>query len=154
MLIFRVFTCVVVEEYFSTVSVFFRRTSKLSALLPVDFLQSLLACTIFCVGTEQPETAEMVYGAVKDLYLSLLDTGVQMGHTREALQANGQSIVSALLNALLFTAPREFVRDIGDATKAIVDAFPAEGPNWLDSLVRQIPDEGEDKEAFLGKLEA
>lgn len=113
-----------------------------------------MAAVIHCIATDQPESAEMVFGAVKDLYLFTIETGVPMGHVREALQASGEAVLSALLNALLFTAPREMVRDIGDATKSIIDAFPNEGPAWLDGLVRQVPEEGELKESFLGKLEA
>lgn len=96
----------------------------------------------------------MVLAAVKDVYLASLDAALPLGATKEVLRGNAEAVLKALLNAVLFSAPREMVRDCGDAAKAIVDAFPGEAPAWLGGLVRQIPDEGEDKEAFLGKLEA
>ncbi|KAI9034300.1 armadillo-type protein [Hyaloraphidium curvatum] len=142
------------EEYFSTVSVFFRRTPAIVPHLNPDFVASLLACTGHCLATEQPESAEMVLGAIKDIYLLLCERDPALAPLLEVFRSGAEGLLSAILNAVLFTAPREVIRDCGDAAKAIADAFPGQGRAWLDGLVRRIPEEGEEKEAFLGKLEA
>ncbi len=118
--------------------------------LSPSLFAAVVQCGIHCLPTDQPEAAESILDAFREMLHVVPGTALE-----PSLKAHGQAFVNALFQAIFYTHPPDVIRESSHVLIALLKAFPREAMGWIQQVMSQVPSEtlsDEEKADWMSKL--